>query len=424
MLRTSRLSLIAQSLGKRAYSVEVNKSWTPYVVQTYSRPEVFLNKGKGSLLWDSEGKKYIDFTAGIAVTSLGHADDEIAEILKDQGSLLLHTSNLYYSDWMVKAAHDIIETTKRSGGMKDAHQVFFANSGTEANEAALKFARKWGNTRSHPRNGVVSFGGSFHGRTFGSLSATATPKYQEPFAPMVPGFKHGTINDTPALSSLITEDTCGVIVEPIQGEGGINSCSVEFLTALRRRCDEVDAVLIYDEIQCGLGRTGDFWAHQILPQEAHPDILTTAKSLGNGFPIGATIVSERIGNVLAKGDHGSTYGGNPLGARIACNTVARLSDAKFLEGVKERSKVFTDRFSQLQTKYPKLVTETRGRGLILGLQLTVDVAPIIDQLREKGLLVVSCGTNTLRFVPALNIPTELIEEGLDIIDATLSSQSQ
>lgn len=305
--------------------------------------------------------------------------------------------------------------------MHDVQSVFICNSGTEANEAAIKFARKSGKVvdPSGEKHEVVSFNNSFHGRTMGALSATPNPKYQKPFAPMLPGFKYGTYNDIEAINELVTEKTCGVIVEPIQGEGGVIVATEEFLVALAARCKEVGAVLIYDEIQCGLSRTGTFWAHASLPKSAHPDIITTAKALGNGFPIGATIVNTSVSEKIVVGDHGTTFGGNPLGARLAHYIVSRLSDPKLQSSVLAKSQIFKTHLEKLQQKYPELVKEIRGRGLILGLQLTQDPTPIITAARERGLLIITAGTNTLRFVPSLTIEESQIEEAFRILDEAM-----
>jgi len=305
--------------------------------------------------------------------------------------------------------------------MHNAHSVFIANSGTEANEAAIKFARKAGKVidPSGAKHEFVSFNNSFHGRTMGALSATPNPKYQKPFSPMIPGFRYGTYNDVAAIKDLVTENTCGVIVEPIQGEGGVIVASEEFLVALAARCKEVGAVLIYDEIQCGLSRTGTFWAHASLPKEAHPDILTTAKALGNGFPIGATIVSDAVSEKIAVGDHGTTFGGNPMGSRLAHYIVSRLSDPELQSSVLAKSKVFLKHFDALRAKYPELISEVRGRGLLLGLQLSQDPTPIVTAARERGLLIITAGTNTLRFVPSLTITEAEIEEGIRVLDEAM-----
>lgn len=317
----------------------------------------------------------------------------------------------------------MINKTLASGSMQHASKVFICNSGSEANEAAIKFARKVGKVRnpSGTQHEIVSFQNSFHGRTMGSLSATPNPKYQKPFAPMIPGFRYGTYNDIAGINDLVTENTCGVLIEPIQGEGGINVATPEFLQSLRARCNEVGAVLVYDEIQCGLSRTGQLWAHGNLPPSAHPDILTTAKALGNGFPIGATIVSEEVAKCIITGDHGTTFGGNPLACRLAHHIFTRLSDPDLQKAVLEKEQTFRKGFETLQQRFPDLVREVRGRGLILGLQLTIEPTPIVTAARERGLLVITCGINTLRFVPPLIISEGEIQEGLAILGEAMQA---
>ena len=307
--------------------------------------------------------------------------------------------------------------------MHTASKSFICNSGSEANEAAIKFARKVGKTidPSGAKHEFVSFNNSFHGRTLGSLSATPNPKYQKPFGPMVPGFRYGDYNDVEAIPSLVTQNTCGVIIEPIQGEGGVHVATAEFLIALRKRCDEVGAVLIYDEIQSGLGRTGQLWAHAALPREAHPDILTTAKALGNGFPIGATIVNEAVASKIVTGDHGTTFGGNPLGCRLATYILSRLADPELQKAVLAKEQIFRRHFERLQARFPDIVKEVRGRGLILGLQLSRDPAPVITAARERGVLIITAGLNTLRFVPPLVISEAEIESGMKVLEESMEA---
>lgn len=391
------------------------------MVATYSRPPIVLERGEGSWLYDVDGRRYLDFTAGIAVNSLGHCDAELAQIIGHQATTLIHASNLYHNQWTGALSRLLVEKTRESGAMQGVESAFICNSGSEANEGAIKFARKVGKAvdPSGAKHELVSFNGAFHGRTMGSLSATPNPKYQQPFAPMLPGFKYGNINDIPALADLVTAKTCGVIIEPIQGEGGVQDVDADFLIALAKRCHEVGAVLIYDEIQCGLSRTGSLWAHGHLPAEAHPDILTTAKALGNGFPIGAVLVNANVRDKIQVGDHGTTFGGNPLACRVAHNIVTRLADSNLQQQVVAKNAIFTRRFKDLQAKYPDLIKETRGRGLMLGLQLTQDPSPIINAARDKGLLVITAGTNTLRFVPPLTITEAEINQGMDILEASI-----
>ncbi|KAK3946470.1 acetylornithine aminotransferase [Diplogelasinospora grovesii] len=404
-------------------SAALVKEHAPFMVATYSRPPPVFVKGEGSYIWDIDNRKYLDFTAGIAVNALGHCDPEFAKLIAQQAKTLVHGSNLYYNPWTGALSKLLVEKTLESGGMHDASAVFICNSGSEANEAGIKFMRKVGKVLdpSGEKYEVVSFHNAFHGRTMGSLSATHNPKYQQPFTPMVPGFKVGNYNDVSQINELVTEKTCGVIVEPIQGEGGILVGTDEFLIALAKRCREVGAVLQYDEIQTGLSRTGTLWAHGRLPKEAHPDILTTAKALGNGFPIGATIVNQHVAEKIKVGDHGTTFGGNPLACRLAHYIVSRLSEPQLQEGVMAKGAVFARGFKQLMDKYPELITEIRGRGLILGLQLTQDPAPIVKAARERGLLVITAGTNTLRFVPSLTVSEEEIMEGMKILDEAIAA---
>lgn len=330
---------------------------------------------------------------------------------------------MYFNVWTGALSKLLVEKTIEAGCMHDAASVFVCNSGSEANEAAIKFARKTGKVvdPSGGKTEIVSFNNSFHGRTMGALSATPNPKYQKPFGPMVPGFKTGTYNDLEGIDELVTEKTCGVIVEPIQGEGGVHMASEEFLVRLAKRCRKVGAVLIYDEIQCGMGRTGTLWAHGNLPKEAHPDILTSAKALGNGFPVGAVVVNKMVGENMKVGDHGTTFGGNPVASRVAHYMVTRLSDPQLQKDVVAKSEVFRQRFIKLQQRFPDLIQETRGRGLILGLQLSEDPTPIVKAARERGLLIITAGMNTLRFVPSLVISEEEINKGLDILEEAIAS---
>ncbi|RAR08353.1 acetylornithine aminotransferase mitochondrial precursor [Stemphylium lycopersici] len=395
----------------------------PYMVPTYVRPPPMFEKGEGCYMWDVENRRYLDFTAGIAVNALGHCDAGVAQVIGEQAKQLMHTSNLYHNPHTGLLSKQLIQLTHATGGFASATRTFICNSGSEANEAAIKFARKVGKSMSpdKDKHEFVSFHNSFHGRTMGSLSATPNPKYQTPFSPMVPGFKYGTFNDVDAVNDLVTDATCGVIVEPIQGEGGVNVATPEFLVALRKRCTEVGAVLIFDEIQCGLGRTGTFWAHAGYPKECHPDMVTTAKALGNGFPIGATIVNDFVCEHIKTGDHGTTFGGNPLGSRVASYILSRLSSPEILDSIPAKEQAFRKHFDALRNRFPSQIKEIRGKGLILGLQLDADPTPIVTAARERGLLIITCGTNTLRFVPPLTITEAEIEEGMKILEQAMES---
>jgi len=362
----------------------------------------------------------------------------------DQALQLTHCSNLYHSPWPGQLAELIIETTKKHQPESPFQKVFICNSGTEANEAALKFARKIGKQRGGDKKvGIVCFERAFHGRTFGALSVTPQPKYQKPFAPMVPGVKVGQFNNVAALEELVDETTCGVIVEPIQGEGGVYEATEEFLTALRERCNKVGAVLIYDEIQvcpssskiliqCGLSRTGKLWTHHHFPASIASDILSMAKPLANGFPIGAVMVSSAIAEEIKVGDHGTTFGGNPLATRLAHHVFTQLASDEMLSLIQSTSQTFVSRIHSLRDAYPRLIQELRGRGLILGIQLnsvgmktSSDMANmIVGKAREKGLLVITAGEGTIRLVPPLNIPEEAISQGLDVLEQVIKEVAE
>ena len=397
----------------------------PYMVPTYVRPPPMFVKGEGCKLYDMENREYLDFTAGIAVMSLGHTDPDICAVIENQAQQLIHCSNLYYNAWAPTLSKLLIKETKKQSPGSHLSQVFISNSGSEANEAALKFARKvaYAKDPESSQREIVSFDGSFHGRTYGSLSATPNPKYQRPFGPMIAGFRYGIYNWIEGLDRLITKNTAGVIVEPIQGEGGINVATPEFLQALRRKCDEVGAVLIFDEIQCGLSRTGDLWAHTA--SGVQPDILTTAKALGNGIPIGATLVSgETVAPHIKTGDHGTTFGGNPLVCRVAHHVFGRLAQSQMQADVTEKSRLFFDAFDDLKAKYPDVLTEVRGRGLIVGYQLAEGAkskaAEVVTAARERGLLVITAGDGVLRIVPPLVISKSEIKQGLRILDEAMA----
>ncbi|EMG45834.1 ARG8 Acetylornithine aminotransferase [Candida maltosa Xu316] len=396
----------------------VNSISKPYSVTTYARPNLVLTHGKGSYIYDLENRKYVDFTSGIAVTCLGHANDEITNLIADQASKLLHCSNLYYNLPAGELANKLVTKTKEFDGMKDASRVFLCNSGTEANEAALKFARKYGKSKNPDKYEFITFENSFHGRTMGALSVTPNPKYQEPFSPLIPGVHVAKPNDIDSVKALINKDkTCAVIIEPIQGEGGVNPVDTEFLVELRKLCDDNDVLLIYDEIQCGLGRSGKLWAHSWLGPDAHPDIVTIAKALGNGFPIGATMITEKVEGALSVGDHGTTYGGNPLASTIGSFIVEKIADEAFLSQVQDKSAKFIEGLNEIAEENPEDILKVKGKGLLLGLQFRpdFDINKVVEKCREYGLLVITAGMNTIRLVPALNIPDEAITEGLSIL---------
>lgn len=389
-----------------------------YTINTYARPPIILTKGKGCWVFDLGDRAYLDFSAGIAVNALGHADDELAKVIADQSSKLVHLSNLYHNEYAGELAEYLVKSTINGGGF-EAAKVFFSNSGTEANEGALKFSRKWGKLISNggkEKYGVVSFMNAFHGRSMGALSATPSPKYQTPFSPLVPGFVHSNYNDIEKIPEFVNENTCAVIVEPIQGEGGVWEAKVDFLEALRKRCDEVNALLIFDEIQCGLGRTGKLWAHQHYPKSCHPDILTMAKPLANGYPIGAIMTTKRVADIVQIGDHGTTFGGSPLACRAALSVVSRINSSGLLENVNNVGNYLFNELQRLSSKHPSLITEVRGKGLILGMQFSLDPSPLIKMARERGLLIITASNQTVRLVPPLILTKEEAQFGVKILE--------
>jgi len=406
-----------------------------YLLPVYARAPFVLSHGKGSWVWDTVGQKYLDFSAGIAVNALGHADEGLLKVLQGQVGKLLHTSNLYHNESAGKLAELLVELTKRHDSPSfDGAKVFFANSGTEANEGALKVARKVGKERWAKSTGkpsddpscdkyeIVCFENGFHGRSMGALSVTSNPKYQNPFSPLIPGVRVGKLNAQESIDNLISGKTCAVIVEPIQGEGGIQSASVDWLKALRKKCDEVGAVLIFDEIQCGLYRTGALWAHSAFGPDCRPDIITMAKPLANGYPIGAVMMREEVAQVMSVGTHGTTFGGSPLACAIGHHVLQRLSDEAFIASVKEKSSYLQERLVQMTKWFPKILQpEIRGRGLILGIGFHDEGLPsqMVPLARERGVLILTAGKDAVRLVPSLNVGKEEIDFAADVLESCL-----
>ena len=379
------------------------------VLHTYNRFPVVLERGEGVRLYDLDGKEYLDFGAGIAVFALGYGNKAYNQALKDQIDKLIHTSNLFYNTPMVEAAEKLL---KASGLSK----VFFTNSGTEAIEGAIKAARKyaWLKDKSTDHE-IIAMRHSFHGRSLGALSVTGNTHYQEPFKPLIGGIRFADFNDLDSVKEQITEKTCAIILEPVQGEGGIYPAGKEFLQGVRRLCDEKDILLILDEIQCGMGRTGSMFAFQ--SYGVMPDIMTSAKALGCGVPVGAFVLNEKtVKNSLEPGDHGTTYGGNPL----ACCAVSKVFDlfeeGKILEHVQKTSPYLEQKLDELVKKYDFL-TERRGKGMMQGLVVSGrPVGEIINKGIENGLFVLSAGSDVLRFVPPLIITEADIDEMIEKLE--------
>jgi len=379
----------------------------------YTRPDFVLARGDGARVWDEEGNAYLDFTSGIAVNALGHGAPVVRNAIEQALTKgLVHTSNLYRTRPGEELAELLVERAFPG-------KVFFCNSGAEANEAAFKFARRWARAESgHPDPyEFVAFRGSFHGRLFGSLAATDRPTYQEPFKPLMPGVRFVDVGDLKGVDDALSAGSvAGVIIEPLQAEGGIRPIPAEFLTALRARCDEAGALLIFDEVQCGLGRTGSLFAFQ--EAGVVPDILTLAKPLAGGLPMGAALVDEAVARTLAPGDHATTFGGGPLVASVALAVLREISRPEFLHGVRERAEHLVTRLRELASRHESVV-EIRGRGLIQGVVLDGPAAPVVARTRELGLLLVGAGPDVVRLLPPLNVSTAELDEGVALLDEAL-----
>jgi len=382
-----------------------------YVLQTYRRPPFVIERGEGVYLYDTEGRRYLDLVGGIAVNALGYSPPEVLAAIRDQAAKLIHVSNLYHTIPHAELAQLVVENSF-------ADRVFFCNSGSEAIEGALKFARKWAKSNfSEDKIGIVAFAGSFHGRTFGALATTGREKYRKPFEPLLPGVTFAEFSDVDSVKAAVGEKTCAVIVEPLQGEGGVHPAREDFLVALRELCDANNALLIFDEVQCGLGRTGTLWAHQ--PYGVQPDLMALAKPLGGGLPIGATLLTQRVADVITVGDHGSTFAANALICAVAQAVFRRLSDEGFLASVREKGEYLAARLEALKEKHPCLI-EVRGRGLIWGLELTVKAEGLIAQGYEEGLIVCSAGEKVLRLLPPLVVGKEHIDLAVEKLDSLLA----
>lgn len=381
-----------------------------YVLQTYVRPEMVFTHGEGANLYDSTGKRYLDFSSGIAVTALGHSDPEWVAAVCDQAAKLVHVSNLYHTAPHAQLARRLVSNSF-------ADKVYFCNSGTEANEAAFKFARKYAREvlPGEEKTKIVAFNGSFHGRTMGSLAATYKLNYREPFLPLMPGVVFAPYNDVEAAGQVIDDEVCAVIVEPVQGEGGVKPATAEFLGTLRDLCDQHQALLIFDEVQCGLGRTGTLWAHEAAG--TIPDMMTLAKPLAGGLPIGATLVTQAVADVIKPGDHASTFAAGPLVCRAAEVVFDRLSTPEFLANVRAQADYLAYRLRSLESD---LITEVRAAGLLVGVEMTIPVNPLITAARQEGLLIINAGENVLRLAPPLIISHEEIDEAVQIIDRILA----
>lgn len=382
-----------------------------YLIHTYNRYQIVLEKGNGVYLYDVDGNKYLDFTAGIAVFALGYNNKKFNNALKEQIDKLIHTSNYFYSPSLPEAAEKVVNAT-------GLDRVFFTNSGTEAIEGAIKLARKYAFLRDgHTDHEIISMNHSFHGRSLGALAVTGNPHYQEAFQPLIGGVVFAEYNNLESVKDAITDKTCAIIMETVQGEGGIYPAKKDFIQGIRKLCDEKDILLISDEIQCGMGRTGTMYAYE--QYGIKPDIVTTAKALGCGVPVGAFVAKDKVAKALVPGDHGTTYGGNPF-VTTAISTVFDLYDElKITEHVQEVAPYLEEKLDMLKEKYTFII-ERRGLGFMQGLEFSIPVGPIIQKALDKKLILINAGTNIIRFVPPLVITKENIDEMIAILDSVLA----
>lgn len=376
----------------------------------FARYNIVLDHGDGPYVYDTKGKKYIDFLAGIAVNVVGQNYKPLVDAVSQQASKMIHCSNLYYTEVQVEAA----EKLKKLSGMD---KVFFGNSGAEANEGAIKLARKYATNIDPEKIQIISALHSFHGRTLATLTATGQDHYHHGFGPLPAGFDYVPYNDIQALEAKMSDKTCAVMLEAIQGEGGVHVPDPDYLPKVRALCDKYNAVLIFDEVQCGMGRTGTFFGCQQFGVK--PDIVTLAKGLAGGVPIGAFMATDKVANAFHAGDHGSTFGGNPLACAAACVVLDALIDGNLMENAKEIGAYLQSKFEEYKAKYPNLIKEVRGRGLILGMELTRPGREIANECLDYGAIINCTAGNVLRFVPPLNITKAHVDELISVLDKVL-----
>ncbi|ARE86472.1 aspartate aminotransferase family protein [Clostridium formicaceticum] len=377
-----------------------------YIMNTYKRVPVAFVEGKDCYLTDTQGQKYLDMIGGLGACGLGHNHPVVTKAIQKQAEKLIHVSNIYWIEEQVELAKLLVEN---SFGDK----AFFCNSGAEANEAAIKLARKYAYKKyGENRNEIIAMTSSFHGRTLGTLSVTHNKKYQEGYGPIPTGFKFANFNDINSLKSMINENTCGVIMEPIQGEGGVTAAEMAFIKEVKALCQEKDIVLIFDEVQCGIARTGKLFAHENYGVE--PDIMTLAKALGSGVPIGAIIAKDKLAEAFSPGDHGTTFGGNPLASAVALATMKFMIEEKLWEKVEAKGKYFAEKLEEFVAKYP-WAKKVKGKGLMVGLELEIEGAPIVEKAFKEGLLMNCTAGKVLRFLPPLIVGEQEIQKTVDIL---------
>ena len=380
------------------------------LLKTYNRYQVVFDHGDGIKLFDTDGNEYLDFFAGIAVQGLGYNYKGINEALKSQADKLWHISNYFYNEPVIEAGEKLLDISRME-------KVFFTNSGTEAIEGAIKIAKKYG-TKTGGRFEIIAMEGSFHGRSLGALSVTGNEHYREDFYPLIPGVKFAKYNDIESVKNLVSDKTCAIILETVQGEGGIHPATKEFLEGIKKLTDEHDLILILDEIQCGMGRTGQYFAWQ--EYGIKPDVMTVAKALGNGVPIGAFLTSGKASDVLKPGDHGSTYGGNPLVCAVASKVLDIFKEDDITGNVKAVGDYLKEKLEGMAKEYP-FIKEVRGKGLLLGMEFDMPVADIIRSvLVDEKMVLINAGSNVLRFIPPLIISKEDVDDALERLKRVLN----
>ncbi|MBC8166445.1 MAG: aspartate aminotransferase family protein [Bryobacteraceae bacterium] len=403
------MSSLAETQPEVSRRVEIMELERDYLLQNYSRYPVVLQRGKGAYVWDTDGKKYLDFITGIGVNALGHAHPRITKVVREQAAKLIHTSNLYYHEFQGPLAQRLAKTS----GLQ---RSFFCNSGTEATEAAMKMLRSHGSHINPEKYEIISLENSFHGRTFGALSITGQHKYRKDFEPLLPGVRFVHANDITALESVFSERTAGILVEGIQGEGGINQISTEFVRKARELCDRYDALYVADEIQCGVGRPGAYYSYQLLDPVIMPDIMIAAKPLGCGVPLGCVVANERAAKSIAPGMHGSTFGGNPIACRIALEFFDILDE--LMPSIVETGAYFRMRLQEMAKKFT-FIKEVRGAGLMVGVELTTPGKQIVLDAMAEGLLLNCTHDVVLRFLPPYIIGQREVDQALKILTIAL-----
>ncbi|HEY5648462.1 MAG TPA: acetylornithine transaminase [Nitrospiria bacterium] len=386
-----------------------------YLMETYARQPLLIHKGRGTRVYDTEGREYLDFVGGVAVNNLGHCHPNITVAFQKQAQRLVHVSNLYYNEPQIRLARLLVDHSF-------AEKAFFCNSGTEANEAAIKLVRKYFHDKGEPeRNEIIAMEGSFHGRTMGSLSLTGQKKYHEGFGPLLPGIRHIPFNDVKAAAGAVTDRTAAILVEPIQGEGGVRIPDKDYLPGLRRLCDQKGILLVLDEVQTGIGRTGMLFAYE--HSRIQPDIMTLAKGLGSGLPIGALLARENVAASFTPGTHAATFGGNPLVCAAGAATMETLLEEGFiLDNCRRMGDYFLDRLEWLKKKHP-VVSEVRGKGLLVAMELSTEGAPVVQQCLDQGILINCVMGRVLRFIPALIILKEEIDQLIARLDGILGKKA-